>query len=91
MLLFYNLTYRPNSEGTENKTSDNVPMEDDIEWPLSEETRTQTTYTDDLIPIGSSTRPMRKATIIARNKIKEWLSPEETMFVWGVSRTANND
>ena len=79
------------TEGTENETSDNVPMEDDIEWLHSEETTTQTTHTDDSIPIGSSTRPMRKATIIARNKIKEWLSPEGAMFVWGVSQTANDD
>ena len=40
------------------------------------------------MPLACSTRPMRKATVAARKKIKEWLNPEESMFVWGVLRTA---
>ena len=41
---------------------------------------------DDLMPSATSARPMRKATVAARRKIKEWLSLEESMFSWGVSR-----
>ena len=74
---------------TKNETSDNVPMEDSIEEIHSEETTTQSM--DDLVPLVSSTRPIRKATVVARKKIKEWLSPEETMFVWGVSWTTKDE
>ena len=74
---------------TENETSEHVPLEDSIEEVHSEETTTQSM--DDLVPLVSSTRPIRKATVVARKKIKEWLSPEETMFVWGVSRTAKDE
>ena len=67
------------TRSTENGTSDSVPMEDN----------TEETTTDGLISPVSSTRPIRKATIAARKRIKEWISPEKTMFVWGVSWTEN--
>ena len=46
------------------------------------------TRADDSTISPTSTRPKRKATIAARKKIKGWLNPEDTMFVWGASRTA---
>ena len=78
------------AQSTDNdpEASDDIPVEDNVDETHSKETTTQGT---DLIPILPSTRPTRKATVIARKRIREWLSPEENMFVWGVSRTANDE
>ena len=73
------------SESTENdrEASDNVPVEDDVTKTYSEESTTQDT--DDTIPIVTGTRPTRKATVIARRKIKEWLSPEKNVCLGSVA------
>ena len=74
------------TESTEEKheAANNIPIDDS-----NEEAEESTTHgVDSLMPLASSTHPMRKATVAAREKIKEWLSPEESMFVWGVLRTA---
>lgn len=73
------------TESTENdrEASDNVPVEDDVTKTHSEESTTQDT--DDTIPIVPSTRPTRKATVIARRKIKEWLSPEKNVCLGSVA------
>ena len=65
-------------------TEENKEEVDNVPNDGNEEAEGSTTHdVDDLIPLVSSTRPMRKATVAARKKIKEWLNPEESMFVWG--------
>ena len=75
-----------NQSTTEN--TDSVEKEDEaVDVPVedvSQELETEESCThevDDLI----STRPKRKATLVARKKIKDWLNSERNMFVWGVS------
>ena len=61
---------------------DNVPIDSN-----EEAAEGSTTHgVDDLMPLACSTRPMRKATVAARKKIKEWLNPEESMFYCGLRR-----
>ena len=40
---------------------------------------------DDLMET-SDTLSKRKATLVARMKIKNWLNPEESLSVWGLSQ-----
>ena len=78
-----------NQSTTEN--TDSVEKEDEaVDVPVedvSQELETEESSThevDDLI----STRPKRKATLVARKKIEDWLNSERNMFVWGVSQMA---
>ena len=49
----------------------------------SEEEDTSDDICDDLMET-LDTCPKRKATVVARMKIKNWLNPEESLLVWRV-------
>jgi len=56
----------------------------------TEETNTQDEI-DSIPSVPSTTHPTRKMILVARKKIREWLSPEQNIFVWRVSWMANDD
>lgn len=68
------------TDSNEQKDGTGIPVTSEADCQESEETKENDTC-DDICNNFSTTCSKRKATIVARMKIKNWLNPEESFLV----------